>query len=39
MIGGFECWAREGLPVETADGVTRGTVDPLTSPADAVCGC
>jgi rhodanese-related sulfurtransferase len=30
MIGGFEYWAREGLPVETADGVRRSPVDPLT---------
>ena len=38
MIGGFEYWAREGLPVETADGVRRPTVDPLTAPAVS-CGC
>ena len=36
MIGGFEYWAREGLPVETAQGVRRPAVDPLTAPA---CGC
>jgi len=40
MLGGFEYWAREGLPVETADGVQRPDVDPLTAPAAAVsCGC
>ena len=39
MIGGFEYWAREGLPVETADGVTRPDVDPLTAPRTVSCGC
>jgi rhodanese-related sulfurtransferase len=39
MIGGFEYWAREGLPVETADGVRRPAVDPLTAPAGISCGC
>jgi rhodanese-related sulfurtransferase len=38
MIGGFEYWAREGLPVETADGIARPAVDPLTAPAPS-CGC
>jgi rhodanese-related sulfurtransferase len=38
MIGGFEYWAREGLPVETADGVARPVLDPLTAPAVS-CGC
>src|SRR3954454_11699825 len=38
MIGGFEYWAREGLPVETAEGVRRPDVDPLTAPAVS-CGC
>jgi rhodanese-related sulfurtransferase len=38
MIGGFEYWAREGLPVETADGVRRPGIDPLTAPAVS-CGC
>ena len=32
MIGGFEYWVREGLPVEGTDGVTRAAADPLTSP-------
>ena len=39
MIGGFEYWAREGLPVETVDGVHRPAVDPLTAPSPAACGC
>ena len=38
MIGGFEYWAREGFAVETADGVHRPEVDPLTAPAVS-CGC
>ncbi len=39
MIGGFEYWAREGLPVQTADGLTRPDVDPLTAPRTVSCGC
>jgi rhodanese-related sulfurtransferase len=40
MLGGFEYWAREGLPVETGDGVHRPVADPLTAPVAAVsCGC
>jgi rhodanese-related sulfurtransferase len=39
MLGGFEYWAREGLPVERADGVRRPDVDPLTAPAGISCGC
>ncbi len=39
MLGGFEYWAREGLPVETADGVSRSPADPLTAPAGVSCGC
>ena len=39
MIGGFEYWAREGLPVQTATGVSRPAVDPLTAPAGISCGC
>ena len=35
MIGGFEYWAREGLPVESAAGPARRPADPLTAP----CGC
>jgi hypothetical protein len=39
MIGGLEYWAREGLPVETADGLVRPDVDPLTAPRTVGCGC
>ena len=39
MLGGFEYWAREGLPVETAAGISRSTADPLTAPAEVSCGC
>ncbi len=39
MIGGFEYWAREGLPVETDGGVYRAAPDPLTAPAGISCGC
>ncbi len=35
MIGGFEYWAREGLPVDSAAGPRTGPADPLTAP----CGC
>ncbi|RRR99700.1 rhodanese-like domain-containing protein [Glycomyces terrestris] len=40
MMGGFEYWAREGLPVETDAGVERGRPDPLTAPSSGVsCAC
>ena len=39
MIGGFEYWAREGLPVATADGEARRPADPLTAPLGVSCGC
>lgn len=39
MLGGFEYWAREGLPVERATGVSRSPVDPLVAPASAPCAC
>ena len=39
MIGGFEYWAREGLPVETADGIERRESDPLTAPRGIACAC
>ena len=39
MIGGFEYWAREGMPVATAEGVARRDVDLLTGPAAVSCGC
>ncbi|MEU7895506.1 rhodanese-like domain-containing protein [Nonomuraea sp. NPDC049152] len=40
MLGGFEYWAREGFPVETAGGVTRNPIDPLTAPVSGIaCAC
>ncbi len=39
MIGGFEYWTREGLPVETADGIERRQTDPLTAPLGIACAC
>lgn len=30
LIGGFEYWAREGYPIEDADGIHRRPIDPLT---------
>ncbi|GAA4740630.1 rhodanese-like domain-containing protein [Amnibacterium soli] len=40
MLGGFEYWAREGMPVETDDGPVARVADPLTAPVDAVsCAC
>jgi rhodanese-related sulfurtransferase len=40
MIGGYEYWVREGLPIETSNGVTRSEPDPLTSLiAVPACGC
>jgi rhodanese-related sulfurtransferase len=39
MIGGFEYWAREGLPVESAQGTHRSAIDPLTAPVGVSCGC
>ena len=40
MIGGFEYWAREGLPVETDGGLDQRTPDPLTAPSSLpVCDC
>lgn len=35
MLGGFEYWAREGLPVETSAGLRAPVPDPLT----VSCGC
>jgi rhodanese-related sulfurtransferase len=35
MLGGFEYWAREGLPVESAAGHVHREVDPLTAPVAA----
>jgi rhodanese-related sulfurtransferase len=40
MIGGFEYWAREGLPIEDDNGVVTRDTDPLTAPVDGVgCAC
>src|SRR3954452_17634643 len=40
MIGGFEYWAREGLPVVNEDGPLLGEPDVLTAPARAIdCAC
>ena len=39
MLGGFEYWAREGLPVETSGGVHRPAADLLTAAAPVSCGC
>ncbi|WP_026037669.1 rhodanese-like domain-containing protein [Salinibacterium sp. PAMC 21357] len=40
MIGGFEYWAREGLPVVDENGLVLRAKDPLTAPVDAVsCAC
>ena len=40
MIGGFEYWAREGLPVDTDRGVGTREPDPLTAAlSTATCDC
>ncbi|SIN37054.1 rhodanese-like domain-containing protein [Micromonospora cremea] len=40
MLGGFEYWVREGLPVVTEAGLTRRPVDDLTAPgASITCDC
>ncbi|MCH0543468.1 rhodanese-like domain-containing protein [Streptomyces sp. MUM 203J] len=41
MLGGFEYWAREGFPYETAEGRRHRDTDPLTAPVapGADCGC
>ncbi|MFE0592198.1 rhodanese-like domain-containing protein [Micromonospora echinospora] len=40
MIGGYEYWVREGLPVRTATGLANRPVDDLTAPASAgSCAC
>ncbi|MGY1815795.1 rhodanese-like domain-containing protein [Blastococcus sp. SYSU D00820] len=39
MLGGFEYWAREGLPVATDAGTTQRAADPLTAPPAVACGC
>ncbi|SCG35947.1 rhodanese-like domain-containing protein [Micromonospora humi] len=39
MIGGYEYWVREGLPVRTGSGLTRRPADDLTVPVTGSCGC
>lgn len=40
LIGGFEYWAREGLPVEDDRGPVVRAPDPLTTVADSIsCDC
>lgn len=40
MIGGYEYWIREGLPVRIATGLTSRPVDDLTAPVFAIsCDC
>ena len=40
LIGGFEYWAREGLPVVDDAGVVHRGADPLTAPVGAIdCAC
>lgn len=40
MLGGYEYWVREGLPVQTATGLTTRPSDPLTAPANSItCAC
>ncbi|MFB9234921.1 rhodanese-like domain-containing protein [Plantactinospora siamensis] len=40
MIGGYEYWMREGLPVVTPAGRTSRPADPLTAPVLSVsCDC
>ena len=40
MIGGYEYWAREGLPVVNDDGPVLREPDALTAPAGAIdCAC
>ena len=40
MLGGFEYWAREGMPVETDEGRIDRAPDPLTAPVGAIaCAC
>jgi rhodanese-related sulfurtransferase len=40
MIGGYEYWVREGLPVRTATGLVSTAIDVLTAPTPgAPCRC
>ena len=40
MLGGYEYWVREGLPVQTRLGSTTRKADPLTAPVSGpTCDC
>jgi len=40
MIGGYQYWVEEGLPVQTPTGLTTWPVNPLTAVAGgASCDC
>ncbi|RKN49447.1 rhodanese-like domain-containing protein [Micromonospora endolithica] len=40
MLGGYEYWVREGLPVVTPGGLVRRPADDLTAPRSALtCDC
>jgi rhodanese-related sulfurtransferase len=40
MLGGYEYWVREGLPVQTPGSLVARVADPLTTPIAApVCDC
>jgi len=39
MLGGFEYWAREGYPVEGANGPIHREIDPLTAPVAHAISC
>ncbi len=39
MIGGYEYWVREGLPIVSASGRTRQTADPLTVSVNTTISC
>jgi rhodanese-related sulfurtransferase len=40
MIGGYEYWVREGMPVQTATGLQTRPVDELTGPRRGIaCAC
>ena len=40
LLGGIEYWIREGLPVETGEGIVQRPADPLTTPiAPMACDC
>lgn len=40
MLGGFEYWAREGFPFDTAQGTEQRPLDDLTAPRSGIaCAC